>query len=177
MLNVEELFDLEEELKEELVQHLTEILVKLNRTGRLHDLLDLLEMESLLNPNIGYQPYKAGKIIVIGQSDVKEEALLSIAASLGINKNRFEFYLEYMDAVKFNFHKMQWQPSYSVILVGPMPHSGVSKGNFGSIISALENEEGYPPVVRLGCSGLKITKSDFRTKLQDLIDSRQITCN
>ena len=177
MLNVEELFGLEEELKEELAQHLTEILVKLNRTGRLHDLLDLLEMESLINPDTGYQPYKAGKIIVIGQSDAKEEALLSIASNLGISKNRLEFHLEYVDAEKYNFRKMQWQPSYSVILVGPMPHSGVSKGDFGSVISALENEEGYPPVVRLGSNGLKITKSDFRTKLQDLIDSRKITCN
>ncbi len=177
MLSIEELLDLEEDLKDELAEHLTEILVKLNCTSRLTDLLELLGMERLLNSNIGYQPYKAGKIIVIGQSDVKEEALLSIAASLGINKNRFEFYLEYRDAEKFNFHKMQWQPSYSVILVGPMPHSGLSKGDFGSIISALENEDGYPPVVRLGSNGLKITKSDFRTKLQDLIGSHKITCN
>ena len=64
---------------------------------------------------------------------------------------------------------MQWQPTYSAVLVGPMPHSGTTKGDFSSIKSAIENEEGFPPIVRLGTNGLKISKSDFRIKLQELI--------
>ena len=54
-------------------------------------------------------------------------------------------------------------------MVGPMPHSGSGKGNYSSIISALESEEGYPPVVRLGSNGLKITKSDFKMKLEEAL--------
>lgn len=48
------------------------------------------------------------------------------------------------------------------------------KGDYGSVISALESEDGYPPVVRLGSNGLKITKSDFRAKLEEMIQLRKI---
>ena len=46
-----------------------------------------------------------------------------------------------------------------------MPHSGKEKGEHGSIIAAIENQEGYPPIIRLGANGLKITKTDFKEKL------------
>lgn len=175
MLGIEELLDLEEAIKSELDENLTGILTKLNRSGRLDDLLSLLEMEHLLDKESGYQVYKSGKIVVIGQTSVKVDALLSIGRKLGIDKERFEFYLEYEDAKSFDFRKLQWQPSYSAILVGPMPHSGVSKGEAGSIISAIETQEGYPPIVRLGQESLKITKSNFKQKLQDLIEQGKIT--
>lgn len=170
MLGIEELLELEEAIREELNDNLTGILTKLNRTDRLEDLLSLLGLENLLEKEAGYQVYKTGKIVVIGQSDVKAEVLLAIGKKLGIDKKRFELYLEYEDAKKFNFKKMQWQPSYSVVLVGPIPHSGVSKGDAGSIISAIEMEEGYPPVVRLGRNSLKITKTVFQEKLRELIE-------
>jgi hypothetical protein len=170
LLGIEELLELEEAIREELNDNLTGILTKLNRADRLEELLSLLGLESLLEKDAGYQVYKTGKIVAFGQSDVTAEVLLAIGKKLGIDKNRFEFYLEYEDAKKFNFKKMQWQPSYSVVLVGPMPHSGVSKGDAGSIISAIETEEGYPPVIRLGRNSLKITKTDFKEKLQELIE-------
>lgn len=174
MLNVEELFELEENIKEEFDDHLTAALSRMNRSGQLEEFLQLLGMEHLLQKESGYEVYKTGKIIVIGQSDVKSEVLLSIAKQLGLDKNRFELHLDYEDAKNFNFRKMQWQPTYSLLMVGPMPHSGSSKGDYGSIISALEAEEGYPPVVRLGSNGLKITKSDFKSKLEEMIHLRKI---
>lgn len=131
-------------------------------------------MEHLLQKESGYEVYKTGKIVVIGQSDVKVEALLSVAKQLGLDKNRFELHLEYEDAKTFNFRKMQWQPTYSLLMVGPMPHSGSGKGDYSSVISAIEDEEGYPPVVRLGSNGLKITKSDFRSKLTEMIEMKKI---
>lgn len=174
MLNVDELLELEDSMRSELDEHLTEILTKLNRSGQLMDLLQLLDMEGSLQVDTGYQVYKTGKIVVIGQSEVKADVLLSIAKKLGVDKKRFEFYLDYEDAKTFNFRKMQWQPSYSLIMVGPMPHSGVEKGDYGSIISALEAEEGYPPVVRLGSNSLKITKTDFRNKLEEALSLKKI---
>lgn len=174
MLNVEELFELEESIKEELDDHLTAALSRMNRSGQLEEFLRLLGMEHLLQRESGYEVYKTGKIVVIGQSDVKPEALLSIAKQLGLDKNRFELHLDYEDAKTFNFHKMQWQPTYSLLMVGPMPHSGSGKGDYGSIISALESEDGYPPVVILGSNGLKITKSDFKSKLEEMIQQRKI---
>ena len=168
MLGYEELLELEESLREELDENWTAVLTRLNRTSQIEELLSLLGLEHLLTADTGYQVYKTGKIIVIGQSDVKVDALLAIGKTLGIEKSRFEFHLDYDDGKKFDFRKIQWNPSYSVILVGPMGHSGKSKGEHGSVISAIENEDGYPPVIRLGQSGLKITKSDFKKKLQEL---------
>lgn len=174
MLDVEELCELEDAIRKELDEHLTTVLAKLNRTGELETLLCLLDMEHLLKQEPGYQVFKTGKIIVIGQSDVRKEDLLAIAKKLGLDKNRFEFHLGYEDAKNYDFSKTRWQASYSLIMVGPMPHSGSAKGDSGSIIASLESQEGYPPIVRLGSNGLKITKSDFKAKLEDVIESRKI---
>ena len=88
-----------------------------------------------------YEVYKTGKIVVIGQSDVKAEVLLSIAKKLGLDKSHFESHLDYDDAKNFNFRKTQWQPSYSLIMVGPMPHSGFGKGDYSKLLlTAIENQ-------------------------------------
>lgn len=174
MLDYEELYELEDSIKSELDDYLTAALSRLNRSGQLSEFLQLLGMEHLLNRVSGYEVHKCGKIVVIGQSDIKPEALFSVAKQLGLDKERFELHLEYKDAKTFNFHKMQWQPKYSLVMVGPMPHNGASKGDSGSIISALEAEDGYPPVVRLGSNGLKITKSDFKDKLTEMIEKKII---
>lgn len=174
MLDYEELFELENNIKEELDDHLTAALSRMNRFGQLKEFLRLLGMEHLLKREPGYEVHKSGKIVVIGQSDVKPDTLLSIARQLELDKERFELYLNYEDAKTFNFRKMQWDPKYSLLMVGPMPHSGTSKGAYSSIIAALETEEGYPPVIRLGSNDLKITKSNFRAKLVEMIEMKKI---
>ena len=170
MLGIEELFELEQDLRPALNENLEQILIRLNRTDRLLDLLDLLGMKSLLGDSFDDERAKDGKIIVVGQSDVPSDKLLSVAKKHGFSKDRFEFLLEYEDAKRYNFGKTQWSPNYSLIMAGPMPHSGVSKEGFGSIISALENKEGYPPVIRMGMKSLKISKSSFEDALEHAID-------
>ena len=174
MLGIEELLELEEAVREELNNSLTGILTKLNRTEQIENLLALLDLSHLLKKDTGFEGFSTGKIVVIGQSEVKGEVLLSIGKSLGIAKDRFELCLEYDDAKRYGFQKMQWNPSYCAILVGPMPHSGKAKGDASSIISAIESGDGYPPVYRVGNSGLKITKTSFREKLQELINKEKI---
>lgn len=174
MLDVEELLELEDNIRKELDDHLPAALSMLNRTGELETFLKMLGMEDLLQSKPLYQVYKTGKIIVIGRSDVKAEVLLSIAKSLGLSKDRFELYLDYEDGKTFDFEKTHWKPQYALIMVGPMPHSGTSKGDSGSVIAKIESTEGYPPVVRLGTNGLKITKTDFRNKLKEMIDTKKI---
>ena len=169
MLDPRELAELEEALKKELDSRWTEILSLLNRSGQLEQFLDLLGLSDLLYPNPGYKPYPTGKIVVIGGSQIKENVLLAIGQSMGISKDRFELYLDYNAAKTFNFKKLQYVPTYSLILVGPMPHSGAEKGDFGSVISSIEQQSGYPPIVRLGSAGLKITKNNFRSTLEDLL--------
>ena len=169
MLGIEELAELEEKLKDELFENLTEILTRLPRTGQLESLLTLLGMSSLLGSEAPYQVHVTGKILVIGQADVKEKELYAIGKRMGISKDRFELHLNYNDGANFNFNKVQYNPEYSVILVGPMPHSGVSKGNASSVITNIEREDGYPPVIRLGNAGLKISKSNFKDALSSLL--------
>ncbi len=173
MLDVNELFELEEIIKSELDENLEHILMKLNNSGQLEDFLRMLGLQGYLGIEANEMPYD-GTIIVIGQSEVEKSKLIGVAKSLGIEKDRFEFYLDYEDAKTFDFKKTQWSTKYSCILVGQMPHSGTSKGDYSSVIAALENQDGYPPVVRMGTKGLKITKSSFRSTLEFLIGERKI---
>lgn len=174
MLSIEQLEDLDERLKFELDEHLTQILTRLNREGRLEELLEILGLSELLKPEPMYTCFDNGKIVVLGESNVAEAVLLSIAKSLGLDKKRFEFHLGYDEAKMFDGRKMQWNPAYSLVLVGPMPHSGTSKGDASSVITALENTEGYPPVIRLGSNSLKISKSDFKAKLTEAMKKKLI---
>ncbi len=174
MLSIEQLEELDERLKYELDEHLTQILTRLNREGRLEELLAILGFSDLLKPEPMYTCFDNGKIVVLGDSNVAEAVLLSIAKGLGIDKKRFEFHLGYEEAKSFDGRKMQWNPAYSLVLVGPMPHSGTSKGDSSSVITALENTEGYPPVIRLGTNSLKISKSDFKAKLTEAIEKKLI---
>lgn len=175
MLCIEELLELEELIKENLDEHLTAALTKLNRDGKLPAFLEMLGMEFLLEKETAYQVYKTGKILVVGGTEVKAEVLLGVAKELGIEKKRLELHLGYEDGKTFNFKKIQWNPAYCAVMVGPMPHSGVGKGEYGSVIAAMEAQAGYPPVIRLGVKELKITKSDFKSQLKKMIDTK-IVC-
>ena len=170
VLTIEELSTLEDEIMFVLPDKITAILSKLNRNGRLGELLELLDMEGMLEQEKDFYSYKDGKIVVVGGTDVKEEVLLSIAKRLGLDKKRFEFCLDYKQIQKIDFRKMQYAPQYRLVLFGPVPHSGYGKGDSGSIIAELEKSPAYPRVERM-ISGneLKITKSNFREMLERLI--------
>ncbi len=174
MLDINELLELEEIIKGVLEEDLERILIELNRNGELETLLRLLGVQEYLGIVEEEELQKDGKIIVIGQSEVEKGKLAAVAKNLGIAKDRFEFFLNYEDAKSFDFKKTQWSSKYSYILVGQMPHSGNAKGDFSSVITALESQEGYPPVVRMGTNGLKITKSSFRSTLEYLISEKMI---
>ena len=87
MLDVEELLELEDNIRKELDDHLPAALSMLNRTGELETFLKMLGMEDLLQSKPLYQVYKTGKIIVIGRSDVKAEVLLPLPRVWDFPKN------------------------------------------------------------------------------------------
>lgn len=103
---------------------------------------------------------------------VVRDKLEGIAKSLGVDKNRFEFYLDYEDGKSFNPRRIHWKLElYSLVIVGPTPHKGKGIGDHGSTISVMENEEGYPPVIKAGKGGLKaISRSSFRDALEEALD-------
>ena len=177
MLDIEELLEIEEQVRDMLNDRLEEVLIKLNRDEQLEEFLSLINMNELINEKNNRFSAQNGKIIVVGQSEVEKEKLAAVAKNLGIDRGRFEFFLSYEDAKKFDFKKTQWTDKYSCILVGQMPHSGYAKEDYGSVISALENMEGYPIVVRVGTNGLKITKTSFRNTLLYLLNNKIIEQN
>lgn len=175
MLGIDELEELENAVRVRLDDELTHILTKLNREERLNDFLDLIGMpEYLESQKPEYQTLPTGKIIVLGASKVKEKDLLAIGKSLGIKKDRFEMHLDYEEGKKIDVTKWQWNTNIAVIMVGPMPHSGEGKGEYSSVISAMENEEGYPLIVRLGSGELHISKTNFRIQLEQLLNDRKV---
>ena len=175
MLSREELLILEEAVEAAIPECLTEALTMANRNGQLEELLKLLGLSELLKSQSSFESYTQGKIVVLGGTYVKENVLLSIGKQLGIDKNRFEMCLDYESLQKYNVRKMQYAPQYRVILCGPMPHSGHGKGDGSSIITELERSEAYPRVERLiAGEEMKITKSNFRAKLLELLEEGYI---
>lgn len=176
VLEIAELLELEAEILKDLPDKITHALSKANREGRLEELLELLTMSDLLQPSTGFTSYKDGRIVVIGASEVKEEVLLSIANSLGLDKKRFEFCLDYEKAQKFEYRKLQYAPSYRAIMFGAVPHSSTGKGVSSSVIAEMESKDGYPRVVRLNSNQeLKITKSNFKAGLEKLLSENYIS--
>lgn len=166
MLDINELLELEENIRNPLFNNFEEILINLNRTGKLEEFVTLINMPEMLGLNREETSAKDGIIIVMGYSDVDEKILSAVARDAGIGKERIKFYLNYEDPKTYDFKKTQWSTKYSCILAGPMPHSGKAKGDYSSVITALESQVGYPPVVRMGANSLKITKSSFRSTLE-----------
>lgn len=162
---------LDTERLEEIIDAVTEKIYLANRTGELDQLLndwgfgDLIQNEC--SSNDYYDTHKDGKIVVLGSSQVKEHDLLGIIKSLGLDKDRFEFCLDYKQIVSYPFSKLQYNPNYRLVIVGAMPHSTAGKGDSSSAIADMEKVSGYPKVIRLGTNELKITKTNFKQALQE----------
>ena len=163
MLGIEELDDLLDKISKKVIYA--------NRTGTLNDLLIKLDLTEFCENRSAYETDKNGKIVVIGQSEIDKDKLLDIARKLKINDKRFEFHLEYKDGKTYPYSKLHYDPKYRVIMFGPIPHKTGENGDYESIIAKLENETGYPKVVRLQSNEtLKITKSNFKKALKDLLE-------
>lgn len=94
---------------------------------------------------------------------------MGIIKSFGLDKNRFEFCLDYEKAKTFPYWKLRYNPDYRVVIFGPVPHSSTGKNDSSSVIAEMKNHEGYPRVeVLSGNNSVKITKSNFREVLDKL---------
>ena len=167
MLDIDEL--------EELLDTIREKIMVANRTGELEDILRKLGLTDFIKGNSVYDTYKDGKIVVIGGNEIKKNDLLGVIKSLGIDKNRFEFCLDYDLSQNYNYKKLRYSPNYRAVLFGPIPHSSKGKNKSSNAIAEMENNEGYPRVFRLGKDDeLKITKTNFKYALETLISEDYI---
>lgn len=172
---IEELVD---EIKES--ETIIKILTYLNRIDELYKVLKGAGLENLIKAKEEYSftPYKTGKIVVLGASQVKEEILIAICKKHGIQKERLEFCLDYDKIEKFDTKKLRYNSNYCAILIGPAPHSSAGKENSSSIITNLDNKEGYPPLIKLDSGNqLKITKSSFSNAIMSLLDEEIIVAS
>lgn len=160
---------------EEIIDSITKKVILANRIGTLENLLQLWGFDNLLKNDSVYETDKNGKIVVIGHTEVKINVLEGIIKSLHLDKNRFEFCLNYSDSKTFNYKKMQYSPNYRVVMFGPVPHSTVGKRDSSSVIAEMKNREGYPRVVVMNDGNeLKITKTNFKIALENLIKDNYI---
>lgn len=167
MLNYEEL--------EEVIEKITAKVTLANRSEKLEELLKQWGFEDIIPKSPVYDTDKNGKIVVIGASEVKENVLLGIIKSFGLDKNRFEFCLDYEKAKTYQYSKLRYNIHYRVVLFGPVPHSSVGKNDSSSVITEMQSHEGYPKVeVLSGNNAVKITKSNFICALEQLVAANYI---
>lgn len=95
MLNYEEL--------EEIIEEITAKITLANRTGELKYLLKSWGLENPLSNQSSYETDRDGKIVVVGASEVKENILSGIIKSFGLDKNLFEFCLDYNKAKTYPY--------------------------------------------------------------------------
>lgn len=139
-----------------------------NRNGELGELLRLLGMSNLVDDEgLDIQPTR---IVVIGDSMVKESKLRSIARRRHFDPDKFEFVLGYNELKHYDFGKLRDTFTYRAVLTGPMPHSTPGRRDASSAIAEMEaHPESYPPVIQLRDSnGLKITNNSFAVALDEL---------
>ena len=147
------------------------------QSGILKAFLKPLGLNDLVETSAVLQPRPSAKILVIGGSEVRENDIWGLAKAvfrdygIDFDKRRFELHLEYEICKTYPFEKLQYNDSYCAVFIGPGPHSSESNGDYSSVINRMEQEKGFPPVVKLFANGgLKITKTNFRESLMRCIE-------
>ncbi|WP_368645340.1 hypothetical protein AB4027_10810 [Alkalibacterium putridalgicola] len=146
---------------------------KANDNNRIQEYLTGLGMEDLMpevDPEPIYDTFPDGKILIIGDSKIGENIIKGCLKDLGIDKGRVECYLDYSKATNKDFTSIQYNPNYRLVLFGPLPHSMKGKGTNSSLITHMENTDGYPKTIQLRSNDkLKITKTNIKEAVTDEI--------
>lgn len=117
-----------------------------------------------------YDTDPEGKIIIFGASQIRDKDIFGCLKEFGIMRDRVELYLGYDEAKKYDYNKLQYNPNFRLILFGPVPHSGEGKEDASSVITNLEQGDGYPKVIRLTDGhGLKITKTSLKRAIGEQV--------
>ena len=164
MLNSTQLNTLINELKD----HIEREIVFRNEEGTLPSFLSDVGFHR--GPQDLRKNKKAQKILIVGDTKIKETSIIGIFKEAGISKDRIELITDYGKIGRHDFNKYQYNDKYAVIMVGPTPHSGVNMSKFSSIVVRLEKERGFPHIVRLSANKkFKVTNSNLSNTLDELI--------
>ena len=170
-LTEEELLDLQEEIIDRLPESITAVLVTLNTNGRLEELLHLIGMDDLAEGKCQLETWPEGKVVVFGDAQAKPKDLYGVAKSLGLSRDRIVF-VSHDESVRFDYRTLEYNHAVVAVMFGAIPHSTRGTGTGSSVIARMEKQsEVYPRIIRLSANGaLKITKTNFRESLENLIN-------
>ncbi len=175
-LNQDELLELIAEASHRLHSEIKSAL----KRGSLEYYLEKVGMSDLI-PNLkksSFESFSDGIILVIGGSQISDSQIYACFKSVGIDKNRVELLTDYSDTMKYEYNKLQYNPKYRLVLIGPVPHSVNGVGNYSNIISKIQMEDGFPRVIKLTDDHkLKITKSGLKKVLEEQINVGFIRVN
>lgn len=175
MLQPEDVDLLANEIAEDFVYNSIEITTRLLAQNELENFLRLIGRQDLINKAIDSREavIKLKKIAIFGErpNGCSENDLKEAARMVGIEDTScLEFHLEYKDAKKTDFEKFRNNSDYCAIMIGAIPHSGKSKGDYSSVLAMLQHEEGFPKVVELRDSigKLKLSTSSLQAGIASL---------
>lgn len=133
-------------------------------------LLESYGLEDLISTSLPYflDTQRNGNIILFGDSQIKIKDIHGCLKSLGIDKKRFE-YVPYDDVTNYNFKNLEYNSSYRLILIGPMPHSAKGMGDASSIIEWLTSNKNIAKTIKF--DNLKVTKSAFKEAIEKEIET------
>jgi len=111
------------------------------------------------------------KVIILGDMQISKHEAQKLAKVHGFDKDRVEI-VDYDDVQNFNIHKLRHNENYCGIIFGPIPHSATGAEGDSSLISHVENTDGYPHHVRATARqsqhDLKITKKSLKQALAEI---------
>lgn len=171
-LTTEELLDLQEEILARLPESITALLISLNTNGRLEEFLYLIGMGDLVDGKEPLEVWSEGRVIVFGDTQIREKDLFGVAKDMGVSKERIEF-IDFNEAKRFDYKTLEYNHKVVAVMFGAVPHSTSGKGSDTSVITKMERKRDvFPKVIRLNANGtLKVTKTNFRESLKELIES------
>lgn len=165
-------------LIEEVTQKVREDIINANRRGILEEVLNRYNYAEKQEKWYSYP--NTSKMIVIGSIEVKEKEVLGCLKSVGIDKNRVEFYGDYEKLTNTNFGFLRNNFNYSDILVCAMPHKISSIGDNSSLISMIEsNPKEFPTLIKITdeSGNLKYSNSAFKKALMKTNMFKELNSN
>lgn len=109
-------------------------------------------------------------ILILGDSQIKQNVIIGIAESYGISPSRIELKIDYEKNKRFDVNTLQYSTKYSHVLIGPNAHKMVNLGNYDNLVARFKNAEGFPIHIELRDSTgeLKISKESIKNAFESL---------
>jgi|GEM_PF-3171364 len=119
---------------------------------------------------------KDPKVLILGALSVGKDKVYGIAKKVGFKKDQIEVENDYAKITNLDISHLRHTDQYCGIVFGPVPHSSKSSAGDSSIITHVENTEGYPYHVKATANDkLKLTKTSLTQALEDVYNNYTVT--